>query len=70
MAGQAHAADRHTMVMRREGGAGGKGKGTGGSTVKEDCAMSGWQKIGGGLRELELRKKVKKSFKKVIGNAI
>jgi hypothetical protein len=41
-AGQAHAADRDTMVMQRDGGAGGKGKGTGGSTEKEDCAMSGW----------------------------
>jgi hypothetical protein len=27
--GQAHAADRDTMVMRRDGGAGGKGKGMG-----------------------------------------
>jgi hypothetical protein len=34
-AGQAHAADRDTMVMQRDGGAGGKGKGTGGSAEKE-----------------------------------
>jgi hypothetical protein len=34
-AGQAHAADRDTMVMQRDSGASGKGKGTGGSTEKE-----------------------------------
>jgi hypothetical protein len=43
-AGQAHAGDRDMMVMRWDGGAGGKGKGTGGSVEKEDCAMSGRQK--------------------------
>jgi hypothetical protein len=46
-AGHAHTADRDTMVMRRDGGAGGKGWGTGGSTEKDDCAMAGRWKIGG-----------------------
>jgi hypothetical protein len=46
-AGQAHAADPDMMVMRQDGGASGKGKGMGGSTEKEDCTMSGRQKIGG-----------------------
>jgi hypothetical protein len=61
VAGQAHVADRDTMVMRRDGGAGGKGKGTGGSTEKEDCAMSGLRKIGGwasGARAVEKVKKI------------
>jgi hypothetical protein len=35
-AGQAHVADRDTMVMRWDGGAGGKGKETGGSAEKEE----------------------------------
>jgi hypothetical protein len=61
-AGQVHGADRDTMVMRQDGGAGGKGKGTGGSAKKEDCAMSGRRKIGGGLRELERRKRFKIFF--------
>jgi hypothetical protein len=46
-AGQAHAADRDTMVMRRDVGAGGKGRGTGGYAEKDGCAMSGRRKIGG-----------------------
>jgi hypothetical protein len=52
-AGQAHAADHDKMVMRRDGGAGGKGRGTGGSMEKDDCAISGRRKIWGGLWELE-----------------
>jgi hypothetical protein len=60
-AGQVHAADCDTMVMRRDGGAGGKGKGTGGSAEKEEetarCRDGG--KSGGGLRELERRKRFK-----------
>jgi hypothetical protein len=56
--------------MRQDGGAGGKGKGMGGSTEKEDCAMSEWRKIRGWLRELERRKRFSKKFKQVIGNAI
>jgi hypothetical protein len=46
-AGQTHVADRDTMVMQRDGRDGGKGKGTGGSAEKEDCAMSGRWKIEG-----------------------
>jgi hypothetical protein len=61
VAEQAHAADRDTMVMRRDR-AGGKGKGTGGSTGKEEetarCRDGG--KSGGGLRELERRKRFKR----------
>jgi hypothetical protein len=45
------------MVMQRDGGASGKGKGTGGSTEKEEetarCRNDG--KSGGGLRELKRR---------------
>jgi hypothetical protein len=55
---QAHAADRDTMVMRRDGGTGGKGKGTGGSVEKEDCAMSGRWKIGGWASEARAAEKV------------
>jgi hypothetical protein len=55
--GHAHGTDdRDTMVMQRDGRAGGKGKGAGGSTEKEDCAMSGRRKIGGrasGVRAAE-----------------
>jgi hypothetical protein len=62
VAGQAHAADRDTMVMRRDGGAGGKGKGTGGSAEKEEetaqCQDGG--KSGGGLRELKRQKRFKR----------
>jgi hypothetical protein len=65
-AGQAHAADRDTMVMRQDGGAGGKGKGTGGSAEKEEetaqCRDDG--KSGGGLRELERRKRSKRILSK------
>jgi hypothetical protein len=39
--------------MRQDGGAGRKGKATGGSAEKEDCAMLGRWKIRGWLRELE-----------------
>jgi hypothetical protein len=70
VAGQAHAADRDTMVMRRDGGAGGKGKGTGGSAEKEDCAMSGWRKIRRWTSGARAAEKVLKTFKRVIGNAI
>jgi hypothetical protein len=57
----AHVADHETMVMRQDGGAGGKGKGTGSSVEKEDCVISGWRKIrGGGLWELERRKRFKR----------
>jgi hypothetical protein len=67
-AGQAHAADRDMMVMRRDGGAGGKGKGMGGSAEKEKetarCRDSG--KSGGGLRELELRKRFKRFLSELL----
>jgi hypothetical protein len=60
--GRAGAADRDTMVMRRDSGAGGKGKGTGGSVEKEEetarCRDGG--KSGGGLRKLEQRKRFKR----------
>jgi hypothetical protein len=52
VAGQAHAADRDTMVRRWDGG---KGKGTGGFAEKEEetarCRDGG--KSEGGIRELE-----------------
>jgi hypothetical protein len=56
--------------MRRDGGAAGKGKGTGGSAEKEDCAMSGWWKIGGVASGARAAEKVLKKIKQVIGNAI
>jgi hypothetical protein len=50
------------MVMRRDGGASGKEKGTGGSAYKEEetarCRDGG--KSGGELRELERRKRFKR----------
>jgi hypothetical protein len=60
-AGQAHAADRDMMVMQWDGGASGKGKGTGGSTEKEEETARCWN---GGksevwLRELKRRKGLK-----------
>jgi hypothetical protein len=61
-AGQAHAADRDTMVMRWDGRAGGKGKGTGGSAEKEDCAMSGRWKIRGWASGARAEEKVSKKF--------
>jgi hypothetical protein len=61
-AGQAHAADRDMTVMRRDGGAGGKGKWTGGSAEKEEetaqCQDGG--KSGGGLWELARRKRFRR----------
>jgi hypothetical protein len=58
------------MVMRRDGGAGGKGRGPGGSAEKEDCAMSERRKIGGWASGARAAEKVLKKFKQVIGNAI
>jgi hypothetical protein len=59
---QAHAADRDTMVMRRDGEAGGKGKGMGGSAEKEEetARCRDGEKSAGGLRELERRKRFKR----------
>jgi hypothetical protein len=72
VAGEAHAADRSMMVMRRDGGAGGKGRGTGNSAEKDDCAMSGRWKIGGWASGTRVAENVLKNFKQVIviGNAI
>jgi hypothetical protein len=50
------------MVIRRDGGAGGKGKGTGGSAEKEEETARCWDggKSGGGLWELERWKRFKR----------
>jgi hypothetical protein len=49
------------MVMQRDGGASGKGKGTGGSVEKEEetARCQNGEKSGGGLRELKRRKGLK-----------